>query len=109
MAELADAADSKSAGTWYLGGSTPPPGTSPKPQYLRGFQRRLSGFLRSPLFASFVRCAQICAYPRKTGGKNAGNRVRLRMDVSLRHGNRTVARDASENEDIASSSLAEAC
>ena len=28
MAELADAADSKSAGTWYLGGSTPPPGTS---------------------------------------------------------------------------------
>jgi hypothetical protein len=27
MAELADAADSKSAGTWYLGGSTPPPGT----------------------------------------------------------------------------------
>src|SRR5882762_5558646 len=32
MAELADAADSKSAGTWYLGGSTPPPGTSPKAQ-----------------------------------------------------------------------------
>ena len=30
MAELADAADSKSAGTWYLGGSTPPPGTSSK-------------------------------------------------------------------------------
>ena len=30
MAELADAADSKSAGTWYLGGSTPPPGTSLK-------------------------------------------------------------------------------
>jgi hypothetical protein len=29
MAELADAADSKSAGTWYLGGSTPPPGTTP--------------------------------------------------------------------------------
>jgi hypothetical protein len=28
MAELADAADSKSAGTWYLGGSIPPPGTS---------------------------------------------------------------------------------
>ncbi len=28
MAELADAADSKSAGTWYLGGSTPPPGTT---------------------------------------------------------------------------------
>ncbi len=28
MAELADAADSKSAGTWYLGGSSPPPGTS---------------------------------------------------------------------------------
>jgi hypothetical protein len=28
MAELADAADSKSAGTWYHGGSTPPPGTS---------------------------------------------------------------------------------
>ncbi len=28
MAELADAADSKSAGTWYLGGSTPPPGTN---------------------------------------------------------------------------------
>ncbi len=27
MAELADAADSKSAGTWYLGGSIPPPGT----------------------------------------------------------------------------------
>jgi hypothetical protein len=27
MAELADAADSKSAGTRYLGGSTPPPGT----------------------------------------------------------------------------------
>ena len=31
MAELADAADSKSAGTWYLGGSTPPPGTSKDP------------------------------------------------------------------------------
>ena len=30
MAELADAADSKSAGTWYLGGSTPPPGTTLK-------------------------------------------------------------------------------
>jgi hypothetical protein len=30
MAELADAADSKSAGTWYLGGSIPPPGTSLK-------------------------------------------------------------------------------
>jgi hypothetical protein len=26
MAELADAADSKSAGAWHLGGSTPPPG-----------------------------------------------------------------------------------
>ena len=31
MAELADAADSKSAGTWDLGGSIPPPGTTPKP------------------------------------------------------------------------------
>jgi hypothetical protein len=31
MAELADAADSKSAGTWYLGGSTPPPGTNRNP------------------------------------------------------------------------------
>ena len=31
MAELADAADSKSAGTWYLGGSTPPPGTTQNP------------------------------------------------------------------------------
>jgi hypothetical protein len=31
MAELADAADSKSAGTWYLGGSTPPPGTTINP------------------------------------------------------------------------------
>ena len=28
MAELADAADSKSAGTWYLAGSIPVPGTS---------------------------------------------------------------------------------
>jgi hypothetical protein len=27
MAELADAADSKSAGTWYLAGSIPVPGT----------------------------------------------------------------------------------
>ncbi len=31
MAELADAADSKSAGTWYLAGSIPVPGTIPKP------------------------------------------------------------------------------
>ena len=30
MAELADAADSKSAGTWYLAGSIPVPGTIPK-------------------------------------------------------------------------------
>ena len=28
MAELADAADSKSAGAKHLGGSTPPPGTN---------------------------------------------------------------------------------
>jgi hypothetical protein len=28
MAELADAADSKSAGTWYLAGSIPVPGTN---------------------------------------------------------------------------------
>ncbi len=28
MAELADAADSKSAGTWYLAGSIPVPGTT---------------------------------------------------------------------------------
>ena len=39
MAELADAADSKSAGTWYLGGSIPPPGTTR--QLLRsGFRLR---------------------------------------------------------------------
>ena len=36
MAELADAADSKSAGTWYLGGSTPPPGTRIHPAPLAG-------------------------------------------------------------------------
>ena len=41
MAELADAADSKSAGTWYLGGSIPPPGTSV-----------------SLLFFNAVKCAQ---------------------------------------------------
>ena len=35
MAELADAADSKSAGTWYLGGSTPPPGTTISPDLLQ--------------------------------------------------------------------------
>jgi hypothetical protein len=38
MAELADAADSKSAGTWYLGGSIPPPGT-----ILNLFIHRLAG------------------------------------------------------------------
>jgi hypothetical protein len=38
MAELADAADSKSAGTWYLGGSTPPPGTTTNYFDLSGLQ-----------------------------------------------------------------------
>jgi hypothetical protein len=42
MAELADAADSKSAGTWYLGGSTPPPGTISKTHRIRGYLDSLS-------------------------------------------------------------------
>ena len=33
---LADAADAKSAGTWYLGGSTPPPGTTSKTHRICG-------------------------------------------------------------------------
>ena len=36
MAELADAADSKSAGTWYLAGSIPVPGTTPKTHRIAG-------------------------------------------------------------------------
>ncbi len=57
MAELADAADSKSAGTWYLGGSIPPPGTIDFPEshsITRSFLRKAhSGFRQSALaFAS---------------------------------------------------------
>jgi hypothetical protein len=50
MAELADAADSKFADTWYRGGSTPPPGTTP----------------------NFLRCCRLAAFQVLLGESDAG-------------------------------------
>src|ERR1700747_2474278 len=94
MAELADAAGSKSAGTWYLGGSPPPPGTSnfsitrlrslPSiPLVLRDTFQRRKGFAHEQTcvrlevrpYRKEVALLQTCRWKKRKNQTRLGNRA----------------------------------
>jgi hypothetical protein len=90
MAELADAADSKSAGTWYLGGSTPPPGTS-----TFGVSRLQSLPSASPVFREMFQgrkvfaheparvCLEVCSYRKKVALLQTCHRKKWKNQTGL--------------------------
>ena len=108
MAELADAADSKSAGLRSMGVQLPLP--APVFNFLV-FSQLCSIALQ--LFAQvrhwqFLRCAHFCAYRQLRCCEYPVDSIRLRMYVTLSHSNGAVTGNAGQHEYIAACRLPKA-
>ena len=84
-----------------LGGSTPPPGTTPIPFVMNRLRCPTPKFFLFLGLSQFLGCAQFCAYPQLRCREYPVNGIGLWMYVALRHGYRTVPGDAGQHEYIA--------